>query len=347
VTCRIWFVRHGRPEPIDGRKRCISRTDLPLSDEGRRQAAEAGDYLSDKGITAVYASPLTRCRDTASAIAGRLNLTVTLVDDLSEVAAGEWEGLPFDEIRLHWPELYDRRGEHIGTVAPPGGESFIDAGKRLDRAFADILAQSRGDIAVVTHGGILRGWLCPLLGVDPDQALTVRQPWGGITEVAWDGAFHVVSHGIRPGLPSEADIKRLYHKFNTPLPVIEHCHAVAKRAEQLSAGRAYAPILRAAALLHDLCRTEGRDHPAAVASVLDAEGWPQLADIVSRHHDLGENPSAEAELLALADRLTEGTRAVTLEQRFEAARLKCQSSEALTQWQRRYDEALRLYHKYC
>lgn len=344
---RIWFVRHGRPEPIDGRKRCISRTDLPLSDEGRRQAAEAADDLAGRGITAVYASPLTRCRDTASAIAGRLNLTVTPVDDLLEVAAGDWEGLPFDEIRQRWSGLYARRGEHIGTVAPPGGESFVEAGKRLDRALADILAQSRGDIAVVTHGGVLRGWLCPLLGVDSDQALTVRQPWGGITEVAWDGTFHVVSHGIRPGLPSEADMERLYRKYDTPLPVIEHCRAVAERAVALSAGRADASILRAAALLHDLCRDQGRDHPAAAAKALDAEGWPQLADIVSRHHDLGEHPSAEAELLALADRLTQGARAVTLEQRFEAARLKCQSSEGLAQWQRRYDEALRLYHKYC
>ena len=317
-----------------------------MSDDGRRQTAEAAEYLVDREIRVIYSSPLIRCRDTADVIATRLRLPVNIDKELVEVAAGDWEGLPFDEIRTRWPEWYAQRGEHIGTVAPPGGESFLQAGKRLDAAVRRILSQTEGSLVVVTHGGIMRGWLCLLLGVDPDRALDVRQPWGGISEVVYDGAFRVVSHGLRPGLPTSADIERLYHKYQTPEPVIEHCRAVAGRAAELASGEADVELLKAAALLHDLCRTEGKGHPEKVAKVLDAEGWPRLADIVARHHALGENPSTEAELLALADRLTLGTRYVSIDERFSASRAKCETPDALAAWQKRYDETKHLYEKY-
>ena len=50
--------------------------------------------------------------------------------------------------------------------------------------------------------------------------------------------------------------------------------------------------------------------------------------------------------MALADRLTQGTEPVTVEQRFEVSRQKCDDSAALAAWQARYDETMRLYQKY-
>lgn len=340
----IYLIRHGRPQPLDGQRRCLSLTDLPLSREGEAQAEALAEYLSDREITAVYTSPLSRARDTARAI----DPDPIVSDDLREVSAGQWEGLPFSEIEARWPERYALRGQHLGTVAPPGGESLLEAGMRLHRALQGLLANSQGNIALVTHGGALRGWLCGRLGLDPDHVLDIRQPWGGITEAVSEGGLRVLSYGLRPGWPTEADYGRLCQKYHTPRPVIDHCRAVARRALELARGhQVNEPLLYWAALCHDLMRTQGRDHPAAAARVLDGEGWPALAEVVARHHDLGTDPGPEAEILALADRLTRGSEVVTLEARFEEARAKCQTPEALSAWRARYEEALRLYEKYC
>ena len=348
MSRRVFFLRHGAPQAMDDERRCISATDLPLSPQGEKQALQAADFLTGRGVTVLFTSPLNRCRQTAAVLGARLGLTPIVREELREVNVGKWEGLPFREIRERWPELYEERGRHIGSCPPPGGESFTAAGARLDAALRSLLSESRGNIAVVTHGGIMRGWLCGVLPCDPDLALTLRQPWGGITAVEEkDGRFDVLSIGLRPALPDAAEIRALYEKYHTPEQVILHCRAVAEQAARLAEGTGADPaLLYTAALLHDLCRADGKAHPQRAAAVLDAAGWPQLAEIIGQHHDLRKDPSVEAELLALADRLTQGVEPVTVEERFAASKAKCKDDEALAAWRERYAETLRLYRKY-
>ena len=159
-----------------------------------------------------------------------------------------------------------------------------------------MLRETTGNIVIVTHGGILRGWLCRIMPYNADLALELRQPWGGITTAELDeDHFRILHVGLRPSLPDEAEIRALYDKYHTPQQVILHSRAVAERAADLVKNTNADPaLLRAAALLHDLCRTVGREHPQRAAAILDAAGWPQLAEIVAQHHDLNEEPSPEA-----------------------------------------------------
>lgn len=344
----IYLIRHGRALQPEGGRRCIGRTDLPLSPEGEGQA-EALRHWLETHPAAVYASPLARARDTAVRMAdGR---SVTVLDALQEVDVGLWEGLTFEEIRLRWPGLYADRGLHLASCAPPEGESFLAGGQRLMNALQAILRETAGDVAVVSHSGVIRGLVCRLLPMDPDALMTLPQPCGGITTLQEDGgSMAVVSVGVMPGLvPPDADIRRWHCRQGTPEAVIAHEEAVARKAlliAEQSGAQVNQPLLRAACLLHDLCRTTGRSHPAEAAKALRAEGYPALADIVARHHDLGEAPCAEAELLYLADKLTEGTEPVTLEARFRRAREKCRTPEALNAWQARHDQALALERRY-
>lgn len=93
--------------------------------------------------------------------------------------------------------------------------------------------------------------------------------------------------------PDERERRALLDVMGTPEPVRAHCRAVLERAAIL-AGRSPEPVdwalLEGACLLHDLCRTQGRDHPRRAAEVLSEAGWPELAEIVRQHHDLGPRP---------------------------------------------------------
>ncbi len=150
--------------------------------------------------------------------------------------------------------------------------------------------------------------------------------------------------------PDDREIAGLYRRFGTPPPVMAHCAAVAWEADRLareSGAPADRGLLRAACLLHDLCRSSGREHPFLAAEALAREGWPRAGELVRRHHDLGEDPPPEAELLYLADKGIQGTRRCDLEERFAAAREKCGSPEALESWSRRCEEARALAAKYA
>ena len=149
--------------------------------------------------------------------------------------------------------------------------------------------------------------------------------------------------------PNERECLDLLDHMGVPEPLRAHCRAVAERAEAL-ARNSPEPVdlglLNSACLLHDLCRTQGREHPRLAAEILAQRGWPELAEAVSRHHDLGPAPSIEAQLLYLADKLTAGERPVTLKERFEAARTKCAGAEALAAWRERYEAAKALAAKF-
>ena len=337
----LYLIRHGQPL-TDQCRTCSYAQDVPLSPEGRRQAEALALWVRDKEIQAVYSSPLLRCRQTADILAGEYT-PVYLEDDLREVDTGAWTGLAFDEIKARWPAEYGRRGRELGTYPPPGGESFQQAGARMEQTAARLLAQSQGNLVVVAHGGINRGWLCRLLGRSPNQVMTLPQPWGGLTEVHVDGDRLTAERlGVRPSpWPSREEIEALWETYSTPAPVRTHCEAVALRAGELAGQTGLTlnlGLLNAACLLHDLAR-DWPDHARACGELLTKEGYPELGAVIAGHHDLPQDAGLEAGLLYLADKLVQGDRPVTLEERFQAKRAFCGMPEALAAWERRYRRA--------
>ena len=344
----LYLIRHGQPQVQEGRT-CGYRSDVPLSESGLRQAEQLRDWARGRDLSAVYTSPLTRCRQTADILAGEYT-PVYLEDGLHELDTGAWTGLSFDEIQRRWPAEYERRGREPGTFPPPRGESFAQAGARMEQTVGRLLSETQGNLAVVAHGGVNRGWLCRLLGYSPNRALSLPQPWGGLTEIALgDGEPQVKRLGVRPGRwPERWEVEALWKKYATPVPVRAHCQAVAKRAGELAVQSGLPvdwELLNAACLLHDLVR-DWPDHARACGERMVQEGWPELGDLIVVHHDLPQGAGTEASLLYLADKLVQGDRPVTLEERFEAKRALCGIPEALAAWERRrrrtYQAALEL-----
>lgn len=140
-------------------------------------------------------------------------------------------------------------------------------------------------------------------------------------------------------IPSSPQIAALLARYEVPAAVIAHGEAVARCALELAA-QLSCPVdnalLEAACRLHDIARGQP-NHARAGAGILTREGYPGAGALVALHHDLPEDACAEAALLYLADKLVQGTKRVSLEQRFAASREKCRTPEALSAWQRRHD----------
>ena len=154
---KVYLIRHALPDFPEGKRMCIGTTDIPLGEQGLLQAAEMAKTLP--AVTAVFSSPLTRAVQTAEAI----GLPVTILPDLREMHAGEWDGLTFEEIRLKYPELYAARGADR-TIPLPGAEGHEEALARFASAMERSAALAPGDFAVVAHGGIIAWFLRSVSG---------------------------------------------------------------------------------------------------------------------------------------------------------------------------------------
>ena len=346
----VYLIRHGELDLPDTKKRCYSRTELSLSPRGIEQGRELGTWARARGIEAVYTSPLGRCRETAALMASG-TLPVHTVNSLREVDVGEWEGLTFDEIRERWPTVYAARGSKMSEVAPPGGESFYRAAVRFNDALQDIMSEHKGNLAVVTHSGVIRSWLFHFAELGGGSMFSIPVPYAGIATLCLDGNTLLnVTAGTRASrAPSASEIEEYYRQCGTPEEVIAHCRAVADKAGKLIEKNGIAcnrELLHAACLLHDMCRTDGREHPQRAAQILTMDGYPALGGIISAHHDLPNHPSAEMELLYLSDKLVAGTQTVPLEARFSESYKKCTDDEAKRSWERRRSTAEKIVKKY-
>ncbi|MBQ2928392.1 MAG: histidine phosphatase family protein [Oscillospiraceae bacterium] len=154
----VYLIRHGLPDFPGGKGMCIGTTDIPMGEKGLSQAAEMAKNLPP--VTAVFSSPLTRAVQTAQAI----GLPVTVLPDLREMYAGEWDGLTFEQIRTRYPELYAARFHDL-TIPLPGAEDHAEGLSRFKRAMEEAARKSPGDFAVVAHGGIIAQFLQDISGV--------------------------------------------------------------------------------------------------------------------------------------------------------------------------------------
>lgn len=168
----VYLIRHGLPDFPEGKGMCIGTTDIPMGEKGLAQAAEMAKKLPS--VTAVFSSPLTRAVQTAEAI----GLPVTVLTDLREMYAGEWDGLTFSEIRERFPELYAARAKDL-TIPLPGAEDPEAALLRFSSAMKEAAAAAPGDFAVVAHGGIIARFLQSVSGTwyKPDYTEIVSLVW--------------------------------------------------------------------------------------------------------------------------------------------------------------------------
>lgn len=142
----IWLARHGETEWSRTLKH-TGLTDVPLTDNGRRQAEALRGRLAEPAFSRVLVSPLTRAVDTCE-LAG-LGEGAERREELIEFNYGEYEGLTTATIRETVP------GWSVWTHGSPGGEAPADVGTRLDPLIAE-LKESEGDVALFAHGHVLR-----------------------------------------------------------------------------------------------------------------------------------------------------------------------------------------------
>lgn len=190
----ILLVRHG--ESLGNEKRIFcGRTDVPLTEKGRKQAQATAEYLKDTHMDAVFASPLDRAYETGTVIAAPHGLSVEADEGLLEIWGGYWEEKSFPEILALYPEDRNTWNDNIGLSRCTGGESVLEVQQRVYAHVEQLAKANAGKtILLATHAMATRSFVAKVMGLQPEEIKDL--PWptnASVTTVEYeDGSFRLV-----------------------------------------------------------------------------------------------------------------------------------------------------------
>jgi broad specificity phosphatase PhoE len=151
--------------------------DVPLTEEGRRQAQAAGRYLRDTyGVfDAAYISPYRRTRSTGALAIEALEPVPQGVSEerLRERDFGVIESLTRHGFMTLFPQEWERR-KKVGKYyyRPPGGESYPDVNLRVHSFLGTLVREHPGQqILVVTHSVVVLAFRRLLERLEEDKVL--------------------------------------------------------------------------------------------------------------------------------------------------------------------------------
>ena len=180
---QLFLVRHGETEWSRPGQH-TGRTDIPLTQLGRRQAEAIGERIRGRRFALVLSSPSSRAADTAR-LAGFPDAERTR--DLMEWDYGEFEGRTTAQIRETLP------GWSIWKGPWPAGETPGQVSARVDQVIDRCLATDvEGDSLLFAHGHVLRVLAARWLGEAPRAGAHYALGTATLSVLGWEHATRVI-----------------------------------------------------------------------------------------------------------------------------------------------------------
>src|SRR6266581_417035 len=130
-----YFVRHGTTKG-NAAGTFRGAGDIPLDEQGKKDAANLGKWFSDKEIDSIYSSPLSRTKDTAEAIATPKQLKVQIVNEFKSLDVGYLAGEPKKD-HEHVMDYFEKNPHE----RVPAGESISEFRDRTQKPIKDLLVK--------------------------------------------------------------------------------------------------------------------------------------------------------------------------------------------------------------
>jgi probable phosphoglycerate mutase len=188
----LWLVRHGETEwSLSGAH--TSRTDIELTEHGRRRAVELRDFLAGTAFAKVMVSPMKRARETCEIAGYGAQAVVEL--GLMEWDYGESEGKTTKEMRAK----YNDPEWSVWSREIVGGEPVEHVGERADGVIARALegAAAGEKVALFAHAHILRILAARWIGLEAKGGRLFGLGTGSVSVLGWERETRVVSRWNR------------------------------------------------------------------------------------------------------------------------------------------------------
>lgn len=160
---------------------CYGQSDVDVSSNFAIERDALAEKLAHIQFDAVYASPLQRCTKLAQALElGEIKMDARL----KELHFGDWEMQAWDSIPR---EIFDGWAKDYANLPPPNGETFAQLHARARSFIEEVSSHSRGkNIAVVTHGGVIRAVLAEVLNMPLKGLFRIVIDHASVTQISFD-----------------------------------------------------------------------------------------------------------------------------------------------------------------
>jgi broad specificity phosphatase PhoE len=200
---KIYLVRHAESAWNSERRVQGTALQVALSPTGRAQALLLGGRLRALPLEAVYSSDARRTIETARLALGE-DFPVRISEEIRELSLGEWEGKLISDLRDEDPEKLEAWYRKPSTVRLERGEDLVRFRKRVVSFMDGKAASGAGDVAVITHGGVICIYLTHILGMHLDDLWSFSLPNASITTVVLDFKPRLRSFGDTSHLDASA-----------------------------------------------------------------------------------------------------------------------------------------------
>ncbi len=178
---KLFLIRHTSLQVPAGV--CYGQSDVDVAASFIDEAQQTQQKLINTQFNAVFTSPLQRCLK----LAHTLNFGKPIVDNrLMELHFGDWEMSTWDDIPRN---IFDVWAHDYANLAPPNGETFSQLQQRGIDFLEEILTRyPTGNIAIVTHGGMIRALLAHVLKMPLKGLFRFTIDYGSITQLEFGEA---------------------------------------------------------------------------------------------------------------------------------------------------------------
>ncbi|MGE2717196.1 histidine phosphatase family protein [Mycolicibacterium litorale] len=195
----LTFVRHAQSEGNASGLIDTSTPGPPITELGRRQAADATNALAGNDYDGVYASTMIRTQQTAEPMAAALAEPVVVLPGLREIEAGQSEGRP----EASATEYFAAPAQWLSgdrTARIPGSVDGDEFDARFDAAVQQIYDSGDVNAVAYSHAAAIMLWVTmnvdnprpELLRAHPlpntGRVVVTGSPARGWTLIDWDGA---------------------------------------------------------------------------------------------------------------------------------------------------------------
>ena len=172
----ITFVRHAEViEEYLGKYN--GHIDIPLSQNGHKQAQELAEKLKEQNYDLVYCSDLLRAKETLSHF--NIDCEVIYSQELREKSWGVHEGKSYYEIAATGLK-YEGFEQWISEL---DGESVEEFQNRVNSAYKKILKSDAEKILVMTHSGFIKTLVSQLKNIPLEDSFTTKLPYCGMISI--------------------------------------------------------------------------------------------------------------------------------------------------------------------
>lgn len=175
-TTTVILVRHGQTA-YNLQNRFQGFLDIPLNENGLKQAKLLAKSLKDYPIDVFISSPLSRAYVTTETVAKMHGMTIAYTDDrLKEINFGDLSGLTAEECAEKFPKETKLWAESPSLANFPNGENLRDLQYRGRAALEDAVAKYPGKtIFIGAHSRLNTTIICSILGIDLEKFWQVPQ----------------------------------------------------------------------------------------------------------------------------------------------------------------------------